>query len=690
MAVLKKRVKSDLIQWSVYGPGEYIACTKTVNKLEAGLYGIHECQQRIIFKDRGLQTDDLIEFPDSLPGKILKEINEFWSLEHEFKRRGFLHRRGYLLHGPPGGGKALSLDSLIKVPNGWKRMGDMQVGDIVCTPDGKVAPVTGVFPQGIKDVYRITLEDDRYTECCEEHLWKVYGRNWRNTKTGAERVKSLKEIMDYGKLDTLFIPLPEKVYNDTKALPLDPYVLGCLLGDATIRGVKLSNIDFDLLKTVTSKLEKGYCLKKMRQSKCDYNLCRLDNNRNNKGHVPKKNNFLNFYKKILFSLNLLGKHSWEKFIPDIYKEASYEQRLELVQGLMDTDGTATDGRTSYNTSSHRLALDMQYMIRSLGGLCSITPRKTFYTYKGEKREGRTSYRLSIRHSTPDILFKLDRKKNASLRKRKIKLRNRIKSIVYSGKKECQCIMVDHPDHLYITDNFVVTHNTCLIKQLIQLVVSKGDIVLECRQPSLLTNAIKQLREIEPNRHIMCIFEDIDAICSEYGESRLLSLLDGENQIDKVVMVASTNYPERLDKRIKNRPRRFDRMCFIGMPNDENRKIYFTTKLLPEDLEKHPIDQWVEASNGFSYAALADLIISVTCIKNSFGNSVQQLKNLMKEALSDEYYKKGSGLGFNKKAKEVAGVERVDGWDDSETDNEERVDECDEDWEDIPEPIPENF
>ena len=216
----------------------------------------------------------------------------------------------------------------------------------------------------------------------------------------------------------------------------------------------------------------------------------------------------------------------------------------------------------------------------------------------------------------------------------------------------------------------------MIKQLIQLVVVKGDIVLECRQPSLLTAALQRLRAVEPLRHIMCIFEDIDAICREHGESRLLSLFDGENQIDKAVMVASTNYPERLDKRIKNRPRRFDRMCFIGMPSDSNRKIYFKKKLLQEDLEKYSLKKWIDSSKGFSYAAMADLIISVACIKNGFTHSVNQLKNLMKDTLSDDYYKKNNSLGFDKKeVVETAGMEdSCENWSECETEEIE-VAEC---------------
>jgi len=254
------------------------------------------------------------------------------------------------------------------------------------------------------------------------------------------------------------------VFNETQDLPLDPYILGCLLGDGNItRCVRITNVD---LQNFKNRLVEGYFLKKIGNTQCEYLLTH--------GEKGVKNH----YTKILKELKLLGKRAWEKFIPDIYKEASIKQRLELLQGLMDTDGTVSKstpintktkfkydkggGSSSISTSSHQLALDVQYLVRSLGGLCKIKIKKSFYTYKGEKREGRTKYICRIRCSNPEEFFKLTRKTERAIRTQPIDLKCKIKSIKYLRMQETQCIMVDHPDHLYITDNFTVTHNSTLL------------------------------------------------------------------------------------------------------------------------------------------------------------------------------------------------------------------------------------
>ena len=134
------------------------------------------------------------------------------------------------LIGPAGTGKAQPLDAKIKIPGGWKLMGDIILGDIVSTPSGDKATVTGIFPQGSKDIYRVTFTDGRSTECCEDHLWEVYyPDNWGQKP----KVLPLKEIKE--KSQTLRrrfqVRLPDHEKNMDTHLPIDPYVLGCLLGD---------------------------------------------------------------------------------------------------------------------------------------------------------------------------------------------------------------------------------------------------------------------------------------------------------------------------------------------------------------------------------------------------------------------------------------------------------------------------
>lgn len=167
--------------------------------------------------------------------------------------------------------------------------------------------------------------------------------------------------------------------------------------------------------------------------------------------------------------------------------------------------------------------------------------------------------------------------------------------------------------------------TSLVQQVIKKIIEKRGIVFICGCPSITSMGLKAFREVEPNRNAVCIFEDIDAIIDRYGEDDLLSMLDGENQIDKVVNIATTNYPEKLDKRLVNRPRRFDRVIKIGTPNETVRRMYFKDKLKIDDIE---LENWVKSTDGFSFATMAELVISVKCLNNPFEKSVETLRKLM--------------------------------------------------------------
>jgi len=186
--------------------------------------------------------------------------------------------------------------------------------------------------------------------------------------------------------------------------------------------------------------------------------------------------------------------------------------------------------------------------------------------------------------------------------------------------------------------------TCLVQQIIADIVNSDGLVFQCtNHPAVFNDGLSQFRKVEPNRPIVCLFEDIDAIVEEHGEDEILTLLDGENQIDKVLNIATTNYPEKLDKRLVARPRRFDRVLEIGMPTPEVRKMYFQKKLKVSDVE---IDRWVSASDKFSFAACAELVISVCCFEKRFEDAVDNLKEMMTANLSSRRYDVDSNnIGF---------------------------------------------
>lgn len=177
--------------------------------------------------------------------------------------------------------------------------------------------------------------------------------------------------------------------------------------------------------------------------------------------------------------------------------------------------------------------------------------------------------------------------------------------------------------------------TAITEQIASNVIANNGISFICRNsPDIFSYGLAYFRKYEPNRKIVCLFEDIDSIIDRYGESELLSCLDGENQIDHVLNIATTNYPENLDKRIINRPRRFDRIVNVGFPDAKIREQYFIKKLKISSTE---VKQWVKLSKNFSFAAMTDLVISVKCFNNTLEDAAKKVAITMnKKANSNEF------------------------------------------------------
>lgn len=184
--------------------------------------------------------------------------------------------------------------------------------------------------------------------------------------------------------------------------------------------------------------------------------------------------------------------------------------------------------------------------------------------------------------------------------------------------------------------------TCIVQQIMKNVIDKGGIVFMCHNPERLINGIHIFRDVEPDRKVVCIFEDIDSIIDEWNDEEILSMLDGEDQIDKVLNLATTNYPEKLDSRIVARPRRFDRVILVRMPNESVRRLYFKEKL---NIENDELDIWVEATEDFSFAAMAELVISVKCLGHDFEFAVERIKDIMDVEKHSRDYKGSGGTSF---------------------------------------------
>jgi SpoVK/Ycf46/Vps4 family AAA+-type ATPase len=170
--------------------------------------------------------------------------------------------------------------------------------------------------------------------------------------------------------------------------------------------------------------------------------------------------------------------------------------------------------------------------------------------------------------------------------------------------------------------------TSTLQQISNSIIAQGGCSFYVDNPAVGAKGLRLFRHIEKTRPILVMLEDIDAIISKYGESDLLALLDGELQIDNVVFIATTNYPETLDKRITNRPSRFDIVKRIGMPNDEARKTYLLA--INERLKDDPelLKEWVKLTNGYSVAHLKETVVSVEVFEKTLVETVARLNTMI--------------------------------------------------------------
>lgn len=388
------------------------------------------------------------------------------AFNHRLPRYGLL---GYLLAAGAGTGKMAPLNSRIKIPGGWTTMGEIKPGDTVTAWDGTPSKVTGVYPHGDQAVYRITFADGRSTQAGAEHLWRVC-----NNRQRPHLQWSIVNTIDVMRLleDTdgrVHIQLIESEQGPDLDLPIDPYLLGVILGDGGISqsAVNVTKGNQQLFDNIRPLLPQGNRL--VQKDEKTWNVV-------GSGKMG-GNPLMNELKK----LDLMGKLSCQKWIPSIYLHGSHQQRLSLLQGLLDTDGTVNHpdngGQISFCSSSLRLALNVQYLVRSLGGIARISNKQTWYTYGDEKLKGRPSYVVNIRYKKQSELFRLDAKKDRTNDKNQYAdgLKLRVESVVLDGVEECQCISIDHPDKLYITDDFIVTHNT--FTSLVLAEMLKADLVV---------------------------------------------------------------------------------------------------------------------------------------------------------------------------------------------------------------------
>ncbi len=321
-------------------------------------------------------------------------------------------------------------------------------------------------------MYLATFTDGAKAECCLDHLWYV-NTPLRRHRGNAGRVLSLEQIANSIKDSTgkrqHFIPMVEPVeFDSVDDLPMDPYVLGVLLGDGgfSTNSCILTNGDDNVISRVREQLAPlGVTLEH-----ADRTSWRIA------GEGP---GIENPVIEIIRSLGLWGHRSTDKFIPTAYAFASVEARCELLRGLMDTDGSPRSESMTieYTSSSRELAFGVKSLCESLGMSVRMSSRIPKYTYRGKKLTGKESWRLNVNPGNIIPFWrpsKLAKWTNGA--PHKYTASRAFKSVTKLDERECVCISVDAHDHLYVTTDFVVTHNT--IQALVAAPTGVG-IVVTC-------------------------------------------------------------------------------------------------------------------------------------------------------------------------------------------------------------------
>jgi phosphate starvation-inducible PhoH-like protein len=442
----------------------YLAVAKAVQALQA------KQVNRIILTRPAVEAGERLGF---LPGTLYEKIDPYlrplYDALHDMVEPDSIPRlmqSGTIEVAPLAymRGRAQPVETPVLTPDGWRAIGSLHVGDFVVGSDGAPTPVLGVYPQGRKPVYRVATQDGASTLACGEHLWRVWTRDdTRRARPG--RVLETQEMMGdlrcahYRKYE---LPVVGSVEFPARGVPIEPYALGLLLGDGCITDKTTPSFttkDPELAVALEAALSR---IELFRKTEIDYVLRYLDGGR---GGVIVANPVT----VALRELGLAGTRSSTKFVPAQYVYNTAAVRQAVLQGLLDTDGgpVVQAGRTcrvQYSTCSERLRDDVVFLVRSLGGVAYGRTRPADGRSPGGTADRPVWHRhdahiLDIRLPSGVEPFRLRRKAEAYKKYRAGRPMRFIESIEPAGEAECVCIAVGAADSLYVTEDFLVTHNT---------------------------------------------------------------------------------------------------------------------------------------------------------------------------------------------------------------------------------------
>lgn len=476
-------------------------------------------------------------------------------------------RKLAMFYGTGGVGKAQPLTSLILTSYGFKTMGEIKPGHRVITEDGSESIVLREYPQGEREVYIVKFSDGRKVECDRKHLWKVIDRN-----TGKYRILPIDELIRLGVKERRFgVPIFKgwQYKGRKKPLKIDPWLLGYLLGDGCMSqkdlGVSFSvgDRDKDFIVSKVQEILEGDCIIKY-TSQYDYSI-------NATSTKQRKGAWRSDFSKAINDYGLYGTKSDTKFIPEDYLRSSREDKLELVRGLMDSDGYVVDGNYIYTSVSKKMAQQFKEIVLSLGSrFCNLKEDDS----NVKNGTGKLAYDVYFRFSSEIIPVTLPFKLDRVDRNNRIKTLSIVEIEETERKVEMKCILIDHPSHMYVTDNFILTHNTYGVKQVLlnpktlngdtgepfnnQLVEYDSELAPTAEQYDLIkfTGKItpsKLFRALYEHNGKVIMFDDADSVLLDEDSVNLLKAAT-DTTLEDVVWdggpIKASTGDERLPTRFK--------------------------------------------------------------------------------------------------------------------------------------------
>ena len=452
-----------------------------------------------------------------------------------------------------GCGKCIPNSTNIPTPDGWRKVEEIKTGDYLFDRQGNPTKVLGVYPQGKKEVYEITFGDGRQAKCSIDHIWSYYkvpnGKRLYSKTLEEILLENSNKLNKYKNKAGKYcyqVPLIEKVKYPKREYSIPPYILGLFLGDGSFRekAIMFSSEDDFLPKKIAAIMNWDYYRHKANKYCWYFKHKKVQKNGGYEFYRVKTSEFLEVYPE------LVNKKSEEKFIPEDYLMGSVEQRIELLRGLLDTDGCIGErGNIRYTTISEKRCKNILSLIYSLGFKGGY-----YIENKGENKN--KAYHISIQCNNQEKpkLFSVPKKYQRAVKisnKRNSHYSNTnpiidIKKLNY--EEEMTCFYVDNKEHLFAINDWCITHNTSVLTERISHLITENNVdpkkIVAISFTTMAAEEMKKrLGDIAEGAFIGTIHSYANAICIANGISTEKYVADAEFDkiIEKVLTIPIKRY-----------------------------------------------------------------------------------------------------------------------------------------------------